>query len=253
MRRLPTFVITWLVSVPRCISKYSSPCHTGTGAPVAASASTASKNPSTVPSSSRGRPSRSAIRRARSTISRVGPPPPLPWPYGVSDQSLQPCSWKLRTQVGLLRRHDHGVVRLHRREVREHPAAVDALPPEGAVGEPVLLVPRQLLRHEAVAPGGGEDLRERGRVAEHVGDPDLAATAAEVLLEETLTVDELADDGLPARDVGVRLHPHAAHGDPLPGGGLLLDAGEQRRMPLPHPLVLQRPASTRTGSPGSRP
>ena len=98
MRRLPTFVITWLVSVPRCISKYSSPCHTGTGAPVAASASTASKNPSTVPSSSRGRPSRSAIRRARSTISRVGPPPPLPWPYGVSDQSLQPCSWKLRTR-----------------------------------------------------------------------------------------------------------------------------------------------------------
>ena len=32
-RRLPTFVRSWLVSVPRWVSKYSSPRHTGTGAP----------------------------------------------------------------------------------------------------------------------------------------------------------------------------------------------------------------------------
>ncbi len=32
-RRLPSFVRSWLVSVPRWVSKYSSPRHTGTGAP----------------------------------------------------------------------------------------------------------------------------------------------------------------------------------------------------------------------------
>ena len=76
--RFPSFVRIWLVSVPRCISKYSSPRQVGTGAPAAASPSTEAKNPSTVPSSRRGRPSRSAMRRARPTISRVGPPPPSP-------------------------------------------------------------------------------------------------------------------------------------------------------------------------------
>jgi hypothetical protein len=76
--RLPTFVRDWLVSVPRCISKYSSPRHTGTRPPAVISASTWSKKSATVPSVNGGVPSRSAIRRARSTISRVGPPPPLP-------------------------------------------------------------------------------------------------------------------------------------------------------------------------------
>ena len=61
---------------------------------------------STVPSCMRGSPSRSAIRRARSSISRVGPPPPLPWPNGISDQSLQPCSLKLRLGVAHLARRD---------------------------------------------------------------------------------------------------------------------------------------------------
>src|SRR4051794_19177271 len=40
-------------------------------------------------------PSRSAMRRARSNISRVGPPPPFPWPKGINDHELQPCSLKL--------------------------------------------------------------------------------------------------------------------------------------------------------------
>ena len=43
-RRLPAFVRSWLVSVPRWVSKYSSPRHTGTGAPSNASRSTCSKN-----------------------------------------------------------------------------------------------------------------------------------------------------------------------------------------------------------------
>ena len=58
------------------------------------------------PPRSRDTPSRSAIRSARSIISRVGPPPPLPWPNGISDQLLHPCSLKLvsayRTSAGVI-------------------------------------------------------------------------------------------------------------------------------------------------------
>ena len=77
-RRLPSFVRSWLVSVPRWVSKYSSPRHAGTGAPPAASASTWSKNRAAEPSSTCGIGSRSARRAARASISRVGPPPPSP-------------------------------------------------------------------------------------------------------------------------------------------------------------------------------
>ena len=62
--------------------------------PRAASASTWSKNPAAVPNSTLGIPSRSARRRARSSISRVGPPPPSPYPNGSSDQLLHACSAK---------------------------------------------------------------------------------------------------------------------------------------------------------------
>jgi hypothetical protein len=91
------------------------------------------------------------MRRARSSISRVGPPPPSPWPNGISDQSLQPCrrSSPMRAPA---RRDDLGVVGVDRREVGEHPGAVEALPPERVVREAVLLVPRQLLGDEAVMP-----------------------------------------------------------------------------------------------------
>ena len=133
---------------------------------------------------------------------------------------------------------DHRVVRLDRREVGEDPGAVDALPPERAVGKAVLLVPGQLLGHEPSAARGGEHLGQRGRVAEHVGDPDLGAATPEVLFEEALAVHELADDGLAARQVHVRLDPHAADGEPLPRRRLLLDAGEEAGMAVAHPLVL---------------
>ena len=52
------------------------------------------------------------------------------------------------------------------------------------------------------AAAGREELRERGGVAEHIRDPDVAAAPAEVLLEEPLTVDELAHDRLAAQAHG---------------------------------------------------
>ena len=99
-------------------------------------------------------------------------------------------------RVGHLLGHDLGVVGVDGREVGEHAGAVDALPPERRVREAVLAVPRQLLGDEAVHPAGHEHLRQPGRVAEHVGDPHLAAADAELLLEEALPEHDLAHDRL---------------------------------------------------------
>ena len=152
-RRLPSLVRSWLVSVPRCVSKYSSPRHTGTGAPAAASASTWSKN-----SRRRAELDRAACRRGRRSA-----PQPLehlprrpaaavavaerhqrPVAPGVLGEAVAPTS---ASSAGV----DLGVVRVDRREVGEHPRAVDALPPERVVREAVGAVPRQLLGDEAVA------------------------------------------------------------------------------------------------------
>lgn len=46
-----------------------------------------------------------------------------------------------------------GVVGVHRREVGEDPRAVDALPPEGVVGQLVGLVPGEFLGQEPLVPG----------------------------------------------------------------------------------------------------
>ena len=133
---------------------------------------------------------------------------------------------------------DRRVVGLDRREVGEDGRAVDPFPPERVVGEPVGAVPRQLLGEEPVDPAGRHDPGEAGRVAEHVGDPDLGALHAEVLLEEPLAVGDLADQRLAARQVGVGLDPHAADRDPLASGDLVLDALEDGREALAHPVVL---------------
>jgi hypothetical protein len=59
-------------------------------------------------------------------------------------------------EVALAERHllagDLGVVGVDRREVGEHPGAVEALPPERVVREAVLLVPAELLGDEPMQP-----------------------------------------------------------------------------------------------------
>ena len=102
-------------------------------------------------------------------------------------------------------------------------------------------------------PAGGEDLRQAGRVAEHVGDPHLGAAHAEVLLEVALAVHDLAHEALARRQVHVGLDPHAADRDPLPVGDLVRDAVEQLGLALLRSTRTAGPASTRSGSPGRRP
>ena len=58
------------------------------------------------------------------------------------------------------------------------------------------------------------DLRQLAVVAEHVGVPELAAAAAEALLEVALAVQELAQERLAGGDVAVRLDPRPADRHP---------------------------------------
>ena len=98
-RRLPSFVRSWLVSVPRWVSKYSSPRHTGTGAPRPISASTASKKSAGEPELDVRHPGEPTdpAQLARASHA-VGPPPPSPYPNGISDTALHSCSAKRPTE-----------------------------------------------------------------------------------------------------------------------------------------------------------
>src|SRR5262249_16553870 len=108
------------------------------------------------------------------------------------------------------------VVGVGRREVTEHLAPVDALPDERVRVRTVEPVPRQFLRQEAHDPREPQELRPLGAIAERGGRPELAATDAELVLEEPLSVDELAQQRLAGRDVAVRLDPAPTDGHELP-------------------------------------
>ena len=94
--------------------------------------------------------------------------------------------------------------------MREHLAAVVALPHERVVLRLVEAVPRQLLREEARDAGLAQDLRELPGVAECVRAPELAVAPAELALEPALAVQELAHERLARRQVAVGLDPAAA-------------------------------------------
>ena len=89
-------------------------------------------------------------------------------------------------------------------------------------------------------PAAFEDLRERGRVAEHVGQPQVGRLAPELVEEEALAVHDLADQRLARRDIAVGLDPHAPDRLEPAGRDLLADPLVQRRVDLLHPRVLLR-------------
>ncbi len=112
--------------------------------------------------------------------------------------------------------------------------AVDALPAEGVVGHGVGVVPADLGGHEPIHSRFAQDLRECGRVAEYVGEPEHAAVHAEFLAEEALAVDDLTHKALARGEVAVCLNPHRALAFPsalayqlfdllVEGGSLLLE------------------------------
>ncbi len=181
-----------------------------------------------------GQPPRSLEHLARRSATAVA----------VSERHQRPVAPAVLGEVGdgvrALGRRDLGVVGVDGWEVGEHAGAVEPFPPERVVGEPVLLVPRQLLGHEAGHPAGCEHLRQAGRVAEHVGDPHLGAAPPEVLLEVPLAVHDLADEALAGRQVHVGLDPHPAGRHPLSARDLRRDAGEELGLAVLDPRVLLR-------------
>ena len=134
-----------------------------------------------------------------------------------------------------LRGHQLRVVGVDRREMGEHPGAVDALPPEGVVWHAVGLVPGDLLGEEVAGAGGRDDLRERGRVAERVRQPHLGALHPELLEEEALPGHELPRHRLAAGHVGIGFDPHAADRDELTAGDLGPDPFEEFGVVVPDP------------------
>ena len=117
----------------------------------------------------------------------------------------------------------HGAVGVFGREMGEHGGAVDSMPEEALVRETVELVPCDFCGEEAVASGFPENLRERGGVAEGVGQPEIADVDAEFIAEEILAVEELAHDGFSAGEHAVRFDPHSALDFPASGGDGLAD------------------------------
>jgi hypothetical protein len=116
--------------------------------------------------------------------------------------------------------------------VREHPAAVEPLPPEQVVWERVGLRPRQLHREEALDPGGAQQLRQGGGEAEAVGQPADALRRAERGREVALAVQQLADERLAGRQQAVGLDPHAADRLEAALGGEHAQALQQLRVVL---------------------
>ena len=116
--------------------------------------------------------------------------------------------------------------------VGEDAAAVEPLPPEQVVREPVGLRPRQLDREEPLDARAAQQLGQRGREAEAVGQPADGVRRAEALGEVALAVEELADQRLAGRHHAVRLHPHAADRLEAALGGKRLDPAEQLRVVL---------------------
>src|SRR5829696_3690209 len=115
--------------------------------------------------------------------------------------------------------------------VGDHRAPVYALPLVEVVGKLVGLAPVELVGEETLHPRAPEQLRQRRREPEGVGQPGHPRAMAELLLEVSLAIEHLAHHRLAGWDLAVRLHPRAAYG--LPAS--LLD-------PPPYPLEdLRRP------------
>ena len=132
-----------------------------------------------------------------------------------------------------------------RAEVGQYPRAVQSLPPEGVVGEAVVLVPAQLGGVEVLQPGLAEQLGQAPGVAEGVRQPQHRRDGGvEVTAEEVAPQEELPRQRLRAGDVAVHLDPGraeqfpAALPRPLPntveqGGGVPAHEFVQLGLALP--------------------
>src|ERR687897_910137 len=83
-----------------------------------------------------------------------------------------------------------------------------------------------------------QELGQLAAVAERVRAPELAAAEAELLLEEALAVEEVAEQRLAGGEVAIGLDPRAADRDEPTGGDLLPDARPEPGLALADPVVV---------------
>ena len=110
-----------------------------------------------------------------------------------------------------------------RAEVGQHLGAVQPLPPEGVIGQAIVLAPADLDGEEVLQPGFLDELRQVPGVAEDIGQPQDGrfGVGAEVLAEEGAAEQELARQRLRPAQVAVGLDPHAADRFPASLGDAL--------------------------------
>ena len=94
--------------------------------------------------------------------------------------------------------------------------AVCTAPVEQIEREGIELVPGNLLRQEKIDAGFSQNLRHRGGVAEHIGQPQIPDILPELVHEEILPVQYLPHHRLTTDNVAVGLDPHTALQLPTP-------------------------------------
>ena len=107
-------------------------------------------------------------------------------------------------------------------EVGRDRGPVDPPPSEKIIWHDIHVVPADLRGDEPVDTALFQDLRQRRRVSEDVGEPEDTGIDAELLFEEALSVDYLAYERLARRQVAVGLEPHRSLDLPPSGGDHLL-------------------------------
>ncbi len=122
-------------------------------------------------------------------------------------------------------------VRGRGQEVRQHPRAVQALPPQQLIGHLVVLVPTHFVGDEILHPRQLDQLGQRPAIAEGIRQPqDRRIHVAEMTAEVAAPQQELPRQQFRADGVAIRLDPRAAHRLPAPLFHPLLDLLEQLRV-----------------------
>ena len=124
-------------------------------------------------------------------------------------------------------------------QVAGNGAPVQSAPQESVVRERLGIVvgPEDLLGGKPGHAEAPDDLRQGSCVPEGVRQPGHPAVHAEHLTEITPSVQELADEGFAAGQIGIRLYPHAAVGDPASLGNGGFDFLKQVRVMLPAQFI----------------
>ena len=131
-------------------------------------------------------------------------------------------------------------VTLRREKVREDLGGINAAPQEGVAGQHIVFVPADLGGDKLIHAALAQDLRQRGGIAEHVGQPEHLAVNAEFLLKKAFAEEHLTHQTFAGGEVAVRLDPHRAFHFPAAFGDELFDLFIGRGAVLFHILIQLR-------------